>query len=47
MTNNAIAEKLFISTFTVDTHRNSLLAKFEVKNTANLIQVAAQMELLK
>jgi DNA-binding NarL/FixJ family response regulator len=42
LTNNEIAEKLFISPTTVDTHRSSLLAKFEVKNTANLIRVAAK-----
>jgi len=47
LTNNAIAEKLFISNTTVDSHRNSLLAKFEVKNTANLIRLAAQYEFLK
>jgi DNA-binding NarL/FixJ family response regulator len=47
LTNSSIAEKLFISTSTVDTHRNSLLAKFEVKNTANLIRMAAQYEFLK
>src|SRR3990170_5766838 len=29
LTNNEIAEKLFISTTTVDTHRKNLLAKFE------------------
>jgi DNA-binding NarL/FixJ family response regulator len=46
LTNNQIAEKLFISATTVDTHRNSLLAKFEVKNTANLIRLAAQFELI-
>jgi len=45
-TNKEIAEKLFISTTTVDTHRNSLLSKFEVKNTANLIRLAAQFNLL-
>jgi len=46
LTNKEIAEKLFISTTTVDTHRNSLLSKFEVKNTANLIRLAAQFNLL-
>jgi len=46
LTNNQIAEKLFISATTVDTHRNSLLAKFEVKNTANLIRLAAQFGLI-
>ncbi len=32
-----IAEKLFISHNTVDTHRKNLLSKFESKNTAELI----------
>jgi DNA-binding NarL/FixJ family response regulator len=41
MTNSAIAEKLFISTTTVDTHRKNLLIKFEAKNTASLIRLAA------
>jgi DNA-binding NarL/FixJ family response regulator len=42
LTNNQIAEKLFISPTTVDTHRSSLLAKFNVNNTANLVRLAAQ-----
>ena len=46
LTNNQIAEKLFISNTTVDTHRKNLLAKFEVKNTANLIRLAAQFQLI-
>jgi len=44
--NKEIAEKLFISTTTVDTHRNSLLSKFDVKNTANLIRLAAQFHII-
>src|SRR5665647_1064993 len=44
MTNNVIAQKLFISSTTVDTHRKNLLAKFEAKNTASLIRIAAQMK---
>jgi len=36
-TNIEIAEQLFISTATVNTHRKSLLEKFEAKNTAILI----------
>jgi DNA-binding NarL/FixJ family response regulator len=40
-TNNVIAEKLFISPFTVDTHRKNLLLKFEVGNTALLIKKAS------
>lgn len=47
LTNNQIAEKLFISATTVDTHRNSLLAKFEVKNTANLIRLAIKYQIIK
>ena len=46
MTNNEIAEKLFISAATVDTHRKNLLARFEVKNTAALIKKAIQMNLI-
>ena len=36
----------FISTPTVETHRRNLLAKFEVSNTAALIRLAAQHQLL-
>lgn len=46
MTNNQIADKLFISTTTVDTHRKNLLAKFHAKNTATLIRLAAQYQLI-
>lgn len=46
LTNNQIADKLFISAATVDTHRTSLLSKFEVKNTANLIRLATQFEFI-
>lgn len=38
MTNNEIAEKLFISPLTVDSHRKNLLAKFGVKNTAAMVK---------
>jgi DNA-binding NarL/FixJ family response regulator len=46
MTNNQIADKLFISATTVDTHRKNLLAKFHAKNTATLIRLAAQYQLI-
>ena len=46
MTNNEIGAKLFISPSTVDTHRKNLLAKFEAKNTASLIRIAAQMQFI-
>ncbi|MEO6252230.1 MAG: response regulator transcription factor [Ferruginibacter sp.] len=45
-TNPQIAEKIFLSPFTVDSHRKNLLAKFCVKNTAALIKTAAQLQLL-
>ena len=38
--NPAIAEKLFISLRTVDTHRRHLLDKSEAKNTAGLVKYA-------
>ncbi len=46
LTNGEIAQQLFISIATVDTHRKNLLAKFDVKNTAMLIKMAAQMQLI-
>jgi len=46
MTNNEIAGKLFISSTTVDTHRKNLLTKFEAKNTASLIRIAAQLKII-
>ncbi|MFT3750296.1 MAG: response regulator transcription factor [Agriterribacter sp.] len=46
MTNNEIAQQLFISPTTVETHRKSLLNKFAAKNTASLIRMAAQMQLV-
>ncbi len=46
MTNSEIATKLFISTTTVDTHRKNLLAKFEAKNTAVLVKLASDFEII-
>ena len=46
LTNNQIAQQLFISVATVDTHRKNLLAKFECKNIASLIKLAMQMNLI-
>jgi DNA-binding NarL/FixJ family response regulator len=46
MTNQQIADKIFVSVLTVNSHRKNLLTKFEVNNTASLIKVAAQNGLL-
>ncbi len=46
LTNAEISAKLFISTPTVNTHRKSLLEKFEVKNTAALISKAVKTGLI-
>jgi len=43
LTNAEIAEKLYISLPTVNTHRKSLLEKFDAKNTATLINKAIRM----
>ncbi len=40
--NSEIAEKLFISIRTVDTHRRNLLEKLGAKNTAGLVKFAIQ-----
>lgn len=44
--NPQIAEKLFISPHTVDSHRKNLLTKFDTNNTASLIRVATKHGLL-
>ncbi|MBS1748852.1 MAG: response regulator transcription factor [Bacteroidetes bacterium] len=46
LTNNEIAQQLFISHTTVETHRKSLLNKFDAKNTASLVRMAAQMGII-
>ena len=45
-TNPQIAEKIFLSQFTVDSHRKNLLAKLNVKNTATLIKLAVENKLI-
>jgi len=42
LSNGEIAEKLFISIRTVDTHRRNLLDKLNVKNTAGLVKYAIE-----
>lgn len=46
LTNNQIAEQLFISQLTVDSHRKNLLTKFNVNNTAMLIRFAVENKLV-
>jgi DNA-binding NarL/FixJ family response regulator len=46
LTNAQIAEKLFISPDTVDSHRKNLHTKLNVKNTAMLIRKAIECQLI-
>ncbi|MDP1801024.1 MAG: response regulator transcription factor [Bacteroidota bacterium] len=46
MTNDAISKKLNLSKRTVDTHRQNLLLKLEVHNTAALIKKATELAIL-
>ncbi len=41
LTNAEIADKLFISPFTADSHRKNLILKLGAKNTASLIHIAS------
>ena len=41
-----IAGKIFLSLFTVDSHRKNLLAKLGVKNSASLIKLAVEKKLI-
>jgi DNA-binding NarL/FixJ family response regulator len=45
-TNQDIAGKLFLSLRTVENHRNNLLQKLQVKNTAGLVKIAIQEGLI-
>jgi DNA-binding NarL/FixJ family response regulator len=46
MTNNEIAQKLFIGVSTVDTHRKNLLSKFDARNIAALIKIVMQLNII-
>ncbi|MDR6456930.1 DNA-binding NarL/FixJ family response regulator [Chryseobacterium vietnamense] len=46
-TSNVIAEELFLSPLTVDTHRKNLLQKFQAKNSTELINLALQQRLIE
>jgi len=44
--NKIIAEDLFISTRTVDTHRNNIMKKLKARNTADLVRIAIENTLI-
>lgn len=46
-TSNMIAEELFLSPLTVDTHRKNLLQKFQVKNSTELVSYALQYHMIE
>jgi DNA-binding NarL/FixJ family response regulator len=46
LTNQEIAEKIFVSVSTVDTHRKNLLQKLNAKNTAALVKLAMDLHLI-
>lgn len=46
MTNEEIAKKLDIGKRTVDSHRQNLLNKLNVKNTAGLVRYAYEIKLV-
>jgi len=47
LTNSQIAEKLFVSVSTIDSHRKSLMAKLNTNNTASLLKTSIELGLLK
>jgi DNA-binding NarL/FixJ family response regulator len=46
MTSQQIAGKLFLSNYTVDTHRKNMLQKFNVHNTQSLMNVVRELGIL-
>lgn len=46
LTSQEMADRLFLSVLTIETHRRNLLTKFEAPNTAVLIRLAAEYQLL-
>jgi DNA-binding NarL/FixJ family response regulator len=43
-TSNEIGKELFVSPLTVETHRRNLMQKFSVKNVAELIKIASELQ---
>lgn len=46
LTNQEIADKLFVSASTIDSHRKSLISKLQVKNTAALVRTALESKII-
>jgi DNA-binding NarL/FixJ family response regulator len=46
LTNSQIAKKLFLSIRTIDTHRNNLMQKLDIHDTAGLVRYAIEAGLL-
>ncbi len=46
LTNQQIADKLFVSASTIDSHRKNLISKLQVKNTAALVRAAFEKKIL-
>jgi DNA-binding NarL/FixJ family response regulator len=46
LTNNQIAEQLFLSNHTVNTHRKNIMSKLGVKNTAGIVMYAVKTNLV-
>jgi len=46
MTNNQIADKLFLSNHTITTHRKNIMAKLGVNNTAGIVMYAIKANLV-
>lgn len=46
LTNQEIADKLFVSASTVDSHRKNLISKLQVKNTAALVRTALENKII-
>jgi DNA-binding CsgD family transcriptional regulator len=45
-TNQEIAEKLFISAHTVNTHRKNIMGKLGINNTAGIVMYAVKSNLV-
>ena len=46
LTNTQIAEQLFLSTHTINTHRKNIMSKLGVKNTAGIVMYAVKTSLV-